>query len=419
METEETLILLNNWWYNSKVNQELIQNHKRNIYKQIYQDIINYREIIVLTGLRRVGKTTIIYQAINELLKNTDKYHIVYFTFDYNNDTLLHILNAYQSITGINWKIEIIYVFLDEIQLLRDWGSQIKLICDAFPNVKFILSGSASLQLEKTSSEKLAGRYFLHDIPVLSIDEYYMLKYDRAIDNIKLYENEILICFNSYIKKPFPELVNIDEESKIIEYINQTVISKIFGLDIIQEFNKPDINLLYTLLNIFYSEPGMILNIDALSRKLSKSKKDLEEHIYILEFSKLIKIIKNYRPSMMSESRKLKKIYPYDISLALSRFHNIDKGKIYETLIINKFGISKYWRERTKEVDALICLDNKIIPIEIKSSDTMKEEYTTNLNYFIEKYNSNLGIILYNGKEDLTGKIKLKNIKKIILYGLI
>ncbi len=91
METKEILILLNRWWITGKVKPELIHTHKRNVFHNIFNDIINYKEIIFLTGIRRVGKTTIIYQLINELLKNIKPYNIIYFIFDYNNDNLLNI----------------------------------------------------------------------------------------------------------------------------------------------------------------------------------------------------------------------------------------------------------------------------------------------------------------------------------------
>jgi len=60
----------------------------------------------------------------------------------------------------------------------------------------------------------------------------------------------------------------------------------------------------------------MIVNIDKLARDFQVSKTTIENHLFYLEFAKLIRIVKNYRVNVSTASRKLKKIYPYDASLA-------------------------------------------------------------------------------------------------------
>ncbi len=417
MEIDEALSLLNDWWKSGKVKTELAKKYKRPIFEEAYKLLEKYKEVIILTGLRRVGKTTIIYQIIDRLLKHVNPQNIIYFAFDYDVVEITSILNIYQKITGFNWKEEKIYLFLDEIQILPNWASQIKLIYDAFPNIHFIVSGSASLQLERQAMNNLTGRHFLIDVPVLSINEYYSLKHDKIISNTKLFETDIGLEFESYIRKPFPELVKIDDEKRIYEYIQESVVSKIVSQDLLQEFNKVNIPMLNSLVEIFFYEPGMILNVDSLSRILAKRKQEVERHIYMLEFSKLIRVIKNYRPSMLSESRKLRKIYPYDISLALAKNPSIEKGKILETLIMSRLDIKRYWRDGSKEIDALLGNDRNIIPIEIKSSSSLREDYMKNLNYFISKFGAKYGVLLYNGKKLKIGKIRAININNVLIYG--
>ncbi len=417
MEIEQALNLLNDWWKSGKVKTELAKNYRRPIFEEAYKLLKKYKEVVILTGMRRVGKTTLMYQIIDGLLKQTNPLNIIYFAFDYGVVEVVSILDAYQKITGVNWKKEKIYLFLDEIQVLDNWGPQIKLLYDAFPNISFVISGSASLQLERRAMDSLVGRHFLIDVPVLSINEYYSLRYDKAVDNVKLYETEIGLEVESYIRKPFPELAKIDDGKRIYEYIQESIVSKIISQDLLQDFDKVDVTMLNSLVEIFFYEPGMILNIDSLSKTLAKRKQEVERHIYMLEFSKLIRIIRNYRPSMLSESRKLRKIYPYDISLALAKNPLIERGKIIETLIISRLNIKRYWRDSTKEVDALLGNGKDIIPIEIKSSDTLKEDYMKNLNYFISKFKPKYGVLLYNGKRSDAGKIKAINIKDMLMYG--
>ncbi len=417
MEVEEALKLLNDWWVSGKVKKELVKEYRRPVFEEVYNKLTRYKEVIVLTGLRRVGKSTIMYQLIDELSKKVNSLNIIYFTFDYGSAEIVSILNEYQKITGIDWKKDRICLFLDEIQILNNWGAQVKLLYDSFPNITYVVSGSASLQLEKRAMDSLAGRHFLVDVPVLSLVEYYILRHGKEIDNLKLYEDKISMELDAYIKKPFPELAKIDDQKIIYEYIHESVVAKIISQDLLREFGKVDVPLLNSLVELFFSEPGMILNVDSLSKSLAKRKQEVERHIYMLEFSKLIRIIKNYRPSTLSESRKLRRVYPYDISLALPQNPSLEKGKVLETLLISRLGVKRYWREGQKEIDALLIDRKKIIPIEIKASGTLKEEYMRTIKYFVNRFKTEDGVLLYNGKTVNTVQIRALNVKQILIYG--
>ncbi|MDG7048323.1 MAG: ATP-binding protein [Nitrososphaerota archaeon] len=417
MDTGEALRLLNEWWLTGRVKKELAKEFRRDIFTEAIRLVGKYRQAVILTGLRRVGKSTIMYQMIDELLKmGIRAQNIVYFTMDYERPDIVTILDTCQMITGVNWKTEGMYVFLDEIQKLRNWGEQIKMLYDAFPNLHFVLSGSASLQLERMAMDDLVGRHLMIEVPVLSLTEYFSLKRGIDVKNVKLYEGEISLEIDHYTGKPFPELVSIDDQRMINEYLRESVVSRIIGLDLTAEFNDADVNLLNSMVEIFFSEPGMILNVDSLSRTLTRRKQEVERHIYMLEFSKLIRIVKNYRPSKLSESRKLRKVYPYDISLALAYRPSLERGKVLETLMISRLNISRYWREGDKEVDGLVGDGRDIIPVEIKSSENFRD--ARSLEYLLNKFNLKKGMLIYNGKRVNEGKIAAINVKDVLLYGI-
>ena len=117
--------------------------------------------------------------------------------------------------------------------------------------------------------ENLAGRHYLIDVPVLSLVEYFSLEHDEGIENARLNEDRIKLEVEPYIRKPFPELVKVADERMIYEYIRESVTSKIFEQDLISEFEKVEIPLLNSLINLFFSEQGMSLNYDGLARTLS------------------------------------------------------------------------------------------------------------------------------------------------------
>jgi predicted AAA+ superfamily ATPase len=396
MKTEELLNLLNEWWKSGKVGSDRLKEYKRESFYEL-KKLFNYRQITILTGLRRVGKTTLMFQLIDDLLKEVEAKNILYYTYDEKKEDILTILNAFQKITGTDWKKEKVFIFLDEIQKLKDWSSKLKIIYDNFPKVKFVVSGSASVMLEKQAIDNLAGRYFLEDIPPLSIKEYFELKHKKRIENYELYKDELKIEVDDYLKKPFPEIVDWKEERRIFEYIKESVISKVLRIDLPEIFRNVNIALLETLIEIFFSNPGMILNLDSLSKSLRVHKKTLEQHIFFLKFSKLIRIVKNFRISILAESRKLAKVYPYDISLAFPFNPSVESSKILECVVASQTNAKNYWRFGNKEVD-FILRDREILPIEIKAKEELEKNDFKNIKYLMKKFKVKSGIVIYLGE---------------------
>ena len=205
-EVREILEILNPWWKEGIVSKELAKPYKRKIFNRLL-NLLNYRQIIVISGLRRVGKTTLMYQLIEYLLKKINQENIIYFSFDKRVHEISTILDNYTDMTNVDWKKKKIVVFLDEIAKLDEWASKIKLIYDAFPNIKFIVSSSSSTAIEKEAIKNLAGRYFLINVKPLTFIEYLELrKKDNFIKNIKLWEKEIKNEFELYLLRNFPEI---------------------------------------------------------------------------------------------------------------------------------------------------------------------------------------------------------------------
>lgn len=397
MKLSDLLILLNEWWKTGEVGRDRVKPYRRKCFNNL-KDLMRYRQIIIIVGLRRVGKSTLMFQLIDNLLKyNVDPRRILYFSFDVKIEDITDILNSFQKIVKTDWKRENIFVFLDEVQKLKDWSSKIKVIYDNFPKIKFIVSGSASLQLVSEAVSDLAGRYFLEEVKPLSLEEYYELKNNKRIDSYELYRGDIELELNDYFKKPYPEIVNWNEDRRVFEYIRESILAKILRIDLPDTFKNVNPKLLENLLEIFYGEPGMILNLDSLSRSLRIHKKTLEWHIFLLQFAKLIVTVKNFRASTLSESRKLRKIYPYDISLVFPFNPNIEESRIMECAVASKINAQNYWREGSREVDFIIR-NRKIIPVEVKYKKTLDRNDIKNLTYFIEKFKVDLGAIVYNGE---------------------
>ncbi len=401
----EELLIQNEWWETGKISKGKALPYRRKVFKEIKKTFLSYRQIFILTGLRRVGKTTMVYQIIDELLKkNIDPRRIVYFSFDKKVEDITEILKAYQKITKINWKKEKIYLFLDEVQKLENWSSKIKLIYDSLPNIKIFLTGSASLMLESEALANLTGRYFIREIKPLTLQEYAELYYEKRIENFELYIHELEAVFDDYIKKPFPEIVKLEDDEKIREYVKSIVVEKILAGDILVIFKKINLNLLRTLADIVFRNPGMIFNTDELSRKFHVHKLTLKEHLHYLEFGNLIRVVKNFRPSVMAESRKLPKVYPFHPAFCFAFFAEVEKGKIYENLVMHLLDLRNYYRQGVREID-FIKRNGDIIPIEVKSKKEIGKKDIKNMVWFLKKFGLKKGFLVTRyGEED---KIKI------------
>ena len=129
---KETLNKLNPWW-----KEELIINFKeRDVYEEVSK-FLELPQIISFTGLRRVGKTSLMFKIIKNYLD--DKFNplnIIYFSFDeFKEVELSEIIKEYEGIMEKDFGKEKYLLLLDEIQKVSNWESQLKAIYDLFKGI--------------------------------------------------------------------------------------------------------------------------------------------------------------------------------------------------------------------------------------------------------------------------------------------
>ncbi len=397
-ETQEVLQLLNPWWKSGSVSQDLAKPYKRKKLYERLQELSQQRQIVILTGLRRVGKSTLLYQLLESLLKSHDSFHICYFSFDKHVEKLTEIFETYSELTKVDYKKEKVLFFLDEITKLDDWANQLKIFYDAFPHLKFYLSSSSSIHLEDEAIKILAGRYFIVNIEPLAFSEYLDLESKQDYKKKKsLYRKELDKEFQRYLLRNFPETLAMKDDLLVKDYLRTTIIDKIVKSDLPDKFKNVNKDLLTTLIELIYKEPGIYVDYDSLSKNLKVSKKTLIRHFLYLESSYLIRKIKNFRPSSFAVSRKLQRAYPYWWTLAYCFSDKEDKIK--ENAVGSIIGARYYWRKLGKEIDFLTMKNNNLFPIEVKNKVHIEKRDCENMRYFKSKYKSEEGIIIYDGKD--------------------
>lgn len=182
----------NPWWRNPLAIKEENKPQKRLAYYEALRMISHktIRRFAVLSGARRVGKTTIMYQMMNSLIdEGVSPKNILYVSFDnpivklVNVETVLSIYESLYPIEGTR------YIFLDEIQYTEHWELWMKVIYDSRKDIRLTATGSASPILEKGSTDSGTGRWSILKIPTMSFYEYCrLLQIEEPIlpDNLRL-----------------------------------------------------------------------------------------------------------------------------------------------------------------------------------------------------------------------------------------
>lgn len=365
---KKLIISYNPWWENN-----FSLNYKeREIYNADIKKFINTPQIIALTGIRRVGKTTIIYKIINDYItQKIDPKSIFYFSFDSTkNIDLMELIDEYELITKKSIKKDKLIFCFDEIQKVEDWENKLKTIYDIQKlkeNIKIYISGSESLFIKKKSKESLAGRIFDFKVSQLSFKEYLNFK-DIDYSNVLLQESTLIKSFDNYIlTQGFPELINTNKDIEVMKTYTGDILEKVMYSDIIKQYNIRDIPTLESIIKIISKEPGQILDLVSLSNELKVSRQTISTYIQYLIDSFLIKKIYNYSKNTRKSEKKLKKYYPAIISNSVLFSNDILlRSKVFENLVINQTDVDFFWRDDYKnEVDA-VFVGKSIIPLEIK-----------------------------------------------------
>ena len=415
----------NSWWRDGSVKKELLGKRRNSFYEII--KFADKRQIIAIKGQRRVGKTTLMYQIIDYLLKEMkiDKFKILYFSFDEEIEEIDRLLDFYQKDVLKNKidKFDKIYLFFDEIQKLKDFSKKIKILYDLNPNLKIFISGSSSFEIDKGYKENLTGRCIEFILKPLTFKEYLNFKNINVDkERVNVYIKDLEIELLKYIlNSGIIEVINEDDEEFIRKYFIDSILNRIIYQDITQSFRISEPEMMIKIFKIISSRPGSILNYQNLSMELGRDRRTIEKYIDYLKYSMLINLIFNFSKNLSTSEKKLKKVYNINTTysyLFSKEMSNLNETLpfIYETIIVNNFDINFFFRTTSKrEVDFIKIDNNKIIPIELKYKERIRNDDLNGLIYFLDKFKLDEGILL---TKDLK-KEEMINNKKIDFIPLI
>ena len=419
--------------------------------KLIYRDILkkvsrwmNEREIIFILGARRVGKTTLLKMLYKDI-----RVQKIFIDLEFRDN--LALLNRgidsflnYLELHGIDLSKRV-FVFIDEIQYLDDPANLLKLIYDHYPNIKVVVSGSSSIHIKKKFTDSLAGRKIIFEITGFNLNEFLRGRNEELYNvrnnwcsfieiitskkinpEISAFARRFLPLIEEYIVwGGYPQVVlnrQADKKEEILRDVYQSYISK----DIRDIGKIENITGYNNLLVLLASNIGQLVNKGNISRSIGLSIKTIDEYLFLLEHTYIIRMLPPFFRNKQTEIVKQRKVFFKDLGIrnvSIESFQpfNIrtDKGVIVENFVLNQLlnyfppDNIYFWRTKHKaEVDFVIRQGDLLIPVEVKSMTMESPQYTRSFLSYIEKYKPDVGIII---NQNLSKVEKLKNTTVIFL----
>ena len=376
----------------------------------------------ICIGVRRCGKSTLLYQIIKNLeKKGVKRENILYLNFfddrltEIKNSEPSLIIEAYYSLYPAKKGTEEVFCFFDEIQETKNWEPFVDRILRTEKCSVFI-SGSSAKMLSKEIATQMRGRSLVWELFPFSFREF--LDYKKTDYKKLTSKNRLLIhkVFNEYFQKGgFPEVRNVSEKIRVM--IHQEYYKAILHRDIIERFNvihpQAVIQAGYKLIcsiGSLYSINRITDYLKSLGHKVSKgfvsSCIDWFQDAYFL-FS-----VKIFSASLSKQNVNPKKIYCIDHSMVTSVSSGIlaNTGHLLENLIFihlrrSTEEIYYYRTDKGQEVD-FIWLGNQgkrhliQVCLSLKDRITRKREVSS-LIRAMEELGLNRSTIITMEEEDV------------------
>jgi len=400
---------------------------KKLVPRELLEDILKFlddKRIIIISGMRRVGKSTLLGEIMSHLKSKDNKFCYVNFEeeaflnfeakdFEKLNEILIEIYGAGN------------YYFFDEIQNIKNFESFVRRLHD--DGKKIFLTGSNSSLLSKEFGAKLTGRYKLFELYPFSFKEFLVKNEIHLQPNSRFTtedKTQIKLFFKDYMESGgVPEYL----ENKDPDYI-KTIYENILYRDIISRHNIKSQKILRELVNLLSTNISSLFTYNSLKKSLNLSNAIIaKEYISYLNNSYLFFEVLRFDYSIRKQLLYPRKIYIIDPAFfnVIGVTFKTNFGRIFENLVfleLRRKNNEVFYFQKEKECDFVIKEGTKIVQA-IQScynfNKESKEREIAGLLEAMKEFNLKDGIILtYEQEENLIiegKKIVIKPVWKWLL----
>jgi len=396
------------------------------------------REAYAVKGPRQSGKTTLLRILEDTLEKK--KVNTVFLNFEDPDVLEAFEANPREYVKSFMLKEGRCCFLMDEYHYVKDPGKKLKLLYDTFENVKFIVTGSSSLELSGAMARFLVGRVFFFELFPFSFHEFLVAKdprlakiYEEKNKSIKEFlqngKAEISIEKDIFIKEfmPFfeqhiifggyPAVIkaeDLDTKRTILKNIYDTYISK----DVVGFLKVSDALKYRHVVRALAVLIGNLINYNEICSTCQTYYKELKRIISILSETYVIDLIRPFYRNPITELKKVPKVYFFDSGLRnyiIDNFNSLegrtDRGALIENFVFlslkNSFPETtiNYWRTIAKaEVDFVLRMKDEIIPVEVKYQSFKTSKVSRGLRSFVKSYKTREALVV---TKDFWGKTKI------------
>lgn len=351
----------------------------RSLYPQL-KNHLSKRQISVITGLRRSGKTTLIkkliedFPGLNKIYIDLERIDNRELFSEKNYENIIAALNT----RGLDFKKRVL-IAIDEVQLLPDIVSVIKYLYDNYP-IKFLVTGSSSYYIKNLFGESLAGRKKVFELQTLNFSEFLTFKDIEFVKSKSLGKRFIAAeyerlkkFYDEYIRYGgFPEVVLTKNISSKKDLIND-VLSSYLNIDIKSFSEIRDQKNIHNLLKMTAHRAGTRLDYSKLSSLTGISRPSVYSYLDLLENTFVITRVPVMAKNPDREIVKAPKIFINDNGL-LNQLAEVSSGVQFENAAFNQlrfYGKLQYYSLKTgKEIDFIL---NENTAIEVKETATSQD----------------------------------------------
>jgi uncharacterized protein len=380
----------------------------------------NTKEIQIITGLRRSGKSSLLKLYINELIKTENPKSILFINFDDPNysevyqypEKIYSIVELAEKLT----QTKIQYLFLDEIQSVNGWEKYVKSVYDAERFKKICITGSNSKLLLGNYSGLLSGRYIANQMFPLSLTE--ILNHYHYSDPLAVLQNKpkILNLIEDCLKHgTFPELI-LKNDEQIKHEILTNYYDSILIKDCVINKNIRDTKSFKELAFYIFNNMAALFSYNSLSKATGINDVSVKEYINAMQEAFMVYEIPHFSYQIKAQIKSKRKIYAVDNGLITAASLNFseNKGKLFENFVFSELLKAGYDNiflyNDNKECDFILKKGKKTIAIQaaFEMNTSNREREINGLLHIRDKLNiSNLYIVTLSQSEKINDTISI------------
>ncbi len=406
---KEGLTFWNPWWTQKGYKiQDLLERASADQVRPIFQR----KEVLVLTGVRRSGKTSMMHIMIKDLLGSVEPKQIMYVNLEDPTFEQATLDEIYQNYLELMLPEEDQFLFIDEVQNKKGWEKWVKKMYDSRQKVKMTVTGSNSSLLRGEFSSYLAGRNLTHEVFPLSFTEYLgfldaLPENDAQLIAFRSKINHHLLEFMKY--GGYPEVV-LEKQEKMKIMLLKEYFSAILTRDVLARYDVKERSKLERLAAYLVTNSSCEMSAKSLSKIVSLNIKTVQEYLAHLESVYLFFFVNHFSYSLKDQFTYPRKVYCVDAGMknAVGFTFSENYGNTMENIVylkLRQMGDVYYWKERDADIDFVLKQGKKITMLvqscyDMKDENTQKRE-TRSLRKAMEHFGMDQGIVITFDMEEV------------------